>query len=62
MPLALTRKPHQTLTITPKDNPEVEIKIYVASIANGQVRLSIDAPDEYLIYREEIMPITGVDS
>ena len=56
MPLALTRKPHQTLTITPKDSPEVEIKIYVASVANGQVRLSIDAPDEYLIYREEIAP------
>lgn len=56
MPLSLSRKPLQSVIITHADKPEIQIVVRVDSLANGQARLSFDAPDEYLIYREEIIP------
>lgn len=56
MPLVLTRKPLQSVIITHVESPETKIVIRLESIESGQARLSFEAPEEYLVNREEIIP------
>jgi carbon storage regulator len=46
--LVLTRKLNQTIVI--QDN----IRVKIVEIADGSVKIGIDAPKEILIYREEV--------
>ena len=49
MPLTLTRKLNQSITI------DGDIEITVVKLTGGEVRLSIDAPDDVEILRNELI-------
>ena len=54
--LTLGRKKNQIVTISHEEKPDLKIVIQVRDIGKGQVKLGFDAPQEYLICREEIAP------
>ncbi len=58
MPLTITRKAGNAITIT---TPDGDIKITVRRIEKRQVRLSIDAPKHLTILRDELKPARATD-
>lgn len=50
--LALTRKPLEGITVITTDGP---IHFLIASLANGKVRVAVEAPNECLILRDELI-------
>ncbi len=61
--LVLTRKPRESVLIDASDlvfgpdsrgNCSLQVRIIVKSIANGQVKIAIDAPRAVRIIREEL--------
>lgn len=51
--LCLTRRPGEGVTITTPDG--TEIKVYIGHMHGLQAKVSIDAPKEYKIVRNEII-------
>lgn len=51
--LCLSRKLNESIIITDKNNPELEIKIQIIQ-TGAKVRLGFEMPDHIIIDREEI--------
>ena len=52
MPLALTRAPGQAIILAVDGR---EIRVEIANVTGGQVRVAITAPDDVAIWREEVL-------
>ncbi|HMJ33354.1 MAG TPA: carbon storage regulator [Baekduia sp.] len=54
MPLALTRRPGQSLVLTTREGQRIEIEVRSVD-EHGDIRLGINAPRDVLVLRAELV-------